>query len=119
MRSGLRASMRKPMPASTRSAFRKYSTETPTPKSSNTPLYLLGAALAAGGAAYYLYASDSDVARQAGSAAKSGKQIAKAAGHFAPSQADYQKVRPRVIYHVNSNITIHITLGLQQNCGDH
>lgn len=100
----LRASLRKarvPVPtaaARTRltfraNAFRKYSTETspPAPKS-NTVLYAGIGAAALGGVAWYIYASDSDSARVASTAVKSGAQAAKVAVNFVPTKDDYVKV---------------------------
>ena len=71
-----------------RSSFRKYSTEAPPPKSSNTALYAtIGLALL-GGIGYYAYtASDT-----AATTVKSGAQSAKSALKFTPTKADYQKV---------------------------
>ena len=74
--------------ASFRSSFRKYSTEAPPPKSSNTALYAtIGLALA-GGLGYYVYSSSDTAA----TTVKSGAQSAKAALKFTPTKADYQKV---------------------------
>jgi len=84
--------------ASFRSSFRKYSTEAPPPKSSNTALYAtIGLALA-GGAGYYVYSS-SDTA---GTSVKSGAQAAKSALKFTPTKADYQKVTVLFPLHDNS-----------------
>jgi cytochrome c peroxidase len=74
--------------SSFRSSFRKYSTEAPPPKSSNTGLYAtIGLALI-GGVGYYVYSS-SDTSL---TAVKSGAQSAKSALKFTPTKADYQKV---------------------------
>jgi cytochrome c peroxidase len=77
----------------TRAPARKFSTPTGTPPpKSNTNLYIglgLGAALAGG--ALYIYSSSSATAKEAGSAAKSAVQVAKAASNFTPSKEDYQK----------------------------
>ena len=73
---------------SLRSSFRKYSTEAPPPKSSNTALYAsIGLALV-GGVGYYVYTSSDTAA----TTAKSGVQATKAALKFTPTKADYQKV---------------------------
>jgi cytochrome c peroxidase len=94
----LRAPLRKaafsvPIPkAQLRTSFRKFSTPPPPPppKNSKTGLYLgIGAAVAAGGFAYYYFGLS---AEEAGTAFKSGVQIAKVATKFVPTQADYQKV---------------------------
>lgn len=81
-------------------AFRKYSTEVPpsVPKKGGNAALIGGAvgAVLLGAGAYYVFASDSDTARQAGTALKSGAQAAKAAAHFVPSKADYEKVYERV-----------------------
>ena len=71
-----------------RSSFRKYSTEAPPPKSSNTALYTtIGLALL-GGVGYYAYSSSDTAA----TSVKSGAQAAKSALKFTPTKADYQKV---------------------------
>jgi cytochrome c peroxidase len=71
-----------------RSSFRKYSTEAPPPKSSNTALYAtIGLALV-GGIGYYAYNSSDTAA----TTVKSGAQAAKSALKFTPTKADYQKV---------------------------
>ena len=71
-----------------RSSFRKYSTEAPPPKSSNTALYAtIGLALL-GGVGYYAYSSSDTAA----TAVKSGAQAAKSHLKFTPTKADYQKV---------------------------
>ncbi len=71
-----------------RSSFRKYSTEAPPPKSSNTGLYAtIGLALL-GGVGYYVYTSSDTAA----TTVKSGAQSAKSALKFTPTKADYQKV---------------------------
>ncbi|KAK2464341.1 hypothetical protein APHAL10511_003798 [Amanita phalloides] len=82
--------------AAFRSSYRRFTTGTPPPKtSSNTGLYAgLGiAALAAG--AYYFYAISPSGA-DAGTAAKSAIQAAKAAAKFSPTKEDYQKVYNRI-----------------------
>ena len=59
---------------------------------SNTALFAgLGLAVV-GGVAFYVYTSQSDTAREAGSALRSGAQAAKSVAHFVPTKADYQKV---------------------------
>ncbi len=75
---------------------RRFSTEPPPvePKKSNTAL-CAGLGLAAvGGVAVYVYTSQSDTAREAATALKSGAQVAKVAANFAPTKEDYQKVIP-------------------------
>lgn len=100
----IRASLRRSIPntvrnvqrGAPRASFRRlYSTEpTPTPKggSSNTAIFVGLGAILAGGAAYYVFTSDDDAAKVAGTALKSGAQAAKVAANFVPSKADYQKV---------------------------
>ncbi|KAH9058790.1 heme peroxidase [Lactarius vividus] len=78
--------------ASFRSSFRKYSTEAPPPKSSNTALYAtIGLALV-GGLGYYTFSSSDTAA----TTAKSGVQATKAALKFTPTKADYQKVYDKI-----------------------
>ncbi|KAI0268818.1 cytochrome c peroxidase [Gloeopeniophorella convolvens] len=78
--------------ASFRSSFRKYTTEAPAPKSSNTALYAsIGLALV-GGVGYYAYTSSDTPA----TIAKSGAQATKAALNFTPTKADYQKVYNKI-----------------------
>ncbi|KAI0779402.1 cytochrome c peroxidase [Fomes fomentarius] len=79
-------------------AFRRYSTEpsSPAPKSSNTALFGAIGVAAVGGVAFWLYTSNSDSAREAGTALKSGAQAAKVAANFTPTKEDYQKVYNRV-----------------------
>lgn len=76
-------------------AFRRYSTEpsSPAPKGSNTALFGAIGIAAVGGVAFWVYTSNSDSAREAGTALKSGAQAAKAAANFTPTKEDYQKVR--------------------------
>src|SRR6266404_3483450 len=74
--------------ASFRSSFRKYSTEAPPPKSSNTALYASIGLVLVGGLGYYAYSSSDTVA----TTTKSGVQATKAALKFTPTKADYQKV---------------------------
>jgi cytochrome c peroxidase len=81
-------------------AFRKFATESappPAPKSSNTLLYAGIGAAAFGGVTWYIFASDSDTAKTAGTAAKSGAQAVKAATHFTPTKEDYIKVNTFVL----------------------
>jgi cytochrome c peroxidase len=84
--------------ARARPAYRKYST-TPTPppaaKSSNALIYGGLGALALAGAGFYIYSSQSDTAREAGSAARSAAQSAKSLANFVPTKEDYQKVGKR------------------------
>jgi hypothetical protein len=73
-----------------RPAFRKFSTNPPPPPpeaKSNTGLYVSLALLAAGGATYYVYSSDSGA-----NIFKSGAQSTKALVKFTPTKDDYQKV---------------------------
>jgi hypothetical protein len=71
-----------------RPSFRRYSTEAPPPKSSNTALYTtIGLALL-GGVGYYAYSSSDTAA----TSVKSGAHAAKSALKFTPTKADYQKV---------------------------
>ncbi|KAI0339924.1 cytochrome c peroxidase [Trametopsis cervina] len=104
--SALRASARKafvPAPAAARTrlafrtnAIRRYSTETPAPKS-NTALFAgIGAVAAVAGVSWYIFASDSDAAKTAGTAVKSGVQSAKVAANFTPSKEDYLKVYKKI-----------------------
>ena len=82
---GVRATPR--VNAGFRASFRHNSTAAPTPKKSNTGLYLGIAALAvAGGGFYYLNA-----ANEAGAAG------AQAKANFVPTRDDYQKVCVRVV----------------------
>ena len=74
--------------ASFRSSFRKYSTEAPPPKSSNTALYATVGLALLGGVGYYAYSSSDTAA----TTVKSGAQSAKSALKFTPTKADYQKV---------------------------
>lgn len=71
-----------------RSSFRKYSTEAPPPKSSNTALYATVGLALLGGVGYYAYSSSDTAA----TSVKSGAQAAKSALKFTPTKADYQKV---------------------------
>ena len=92
-----------------RSSFRKYSTEAPPPKSSNTALYAtIGLALL-GGVGYYAYSSSDTAA----TSVKSGAQATKSALKFTLTKADYQKVKP--LCHVNSQANLPRT-GVQQDC---
>ncbi len=105
----LRASTRRvlapaPVAARTRvavrsNAFRRFATESAPPppeapkSSSNTFLYAgIGAAVVVGGVSWYIFSSDSDAAKTAGTAIKSGTQAAKVAVNFVPSKEDYLKV---------------------------
>ncbi|KAI0744161.1 cytochrome c peroxidase [Daedaleopsis nitida] len=91
--------VRAPRVAVRNPAFRKYSTEGPSgpaPKSTNTLLIGAAGAAALGGVAFWLFTSNSDSAREAGTALKSGAQAAKAAANFVPSKEDYQKVYNRI-----------------------
>jgi len=60
--------------------------------SSSTAIWLgLGAAAAAGGAYYYFQLTESG--KEAGTALKSGAQVAKVKANFVPTKEDYIKVR--------------------------
>ncbi|CAK5265493.1 unnamed protein product, partial [Mycena citricolor] len=87
------AAARSAAPRASRIAFRKYSTETPTPPkaSSNTGLIAGVAAAVLLGGGFYLYSS-----ADAETAAKSKIQAAKAAVKFTPTQEDYQKVYNKI-----------------------
>jgi cytochrome c peroxidase len=74
--------------ASFRSSYRKFSTEAPPPKSSNTGLYATIGLAVVGGIGYYVYSSSDSAA----TTVKSGAQTAKSALKFTPTKADYQKV---------------------------
>ncbi|KAI0721159.1 heme peroxidase [Fomitopsis betulina] len=79
--------------------LRRYTTEVPKPEApkSNTVLYAgIGAAAAAGGIAFYIYTSNSDTAKAAGTLAKSGVQAVKVAANFVPAKEDYEKVYKRI-----------------------
>ncbi|EIN11520.1 heme peroxidase, partial [Punctularia strigosozonata HHB-11173 SS5] len=82
--------------ASARAAVRRYTTENAGKKSSNVAIYAGIAAVAAAGAGYWVLTSDSDAAKEAGTLAKSGAQVAKAAANYTPSKEDYQKVYNRI-----------------------
>ena len=84
---------RLPRTAARNPVFRKYSTEPPK-KSSNAALFGALGAATVGGIAFWVYASNSDSAKEAGSAVRSGVQSAKAATNFTPTKEDYQKVCP-------------------------
>jgi cytochrome c peroxidase len=89
---------------------------TPTPpppaQKSNTTLYAsLG--LAALGVAFYAYNSQSASAKEAGSALKSGAQIAKTKAGVAPTKEDYQKVwQPTVWPCTEAHVAFHHGTGL-------
>ena len=72
-------------------AFREYSTEPPKKSSNGALIASLGVA-ALGGAAFWVYSSSSDSAKEAGTLFKSGAQAAKVAANFVPTKEDYQKV---------------------------
>jgi len=93
-----------------RSSFRRYSTETPPLKSSNTALYAsIGLAVLSVG--YYVYSSSDTAA----TSVKSGAQAAKSALKFTPTKADYQKVDNQPLSHDNSQAKLPRT-GVQQDC---
>lgn len=97
--------------ASLRSSFRKYSTEAPPPKSSNTALYATLALALAGGLGYYAYTSTDTAATNV----KSGVQATKAALKFTPTKADYQKVTretPTYIGSWNADLALRCTIKL-------
>lgn len=81
--------------AQLRTSIRRYSTSpNPPPASkSNFGLYAALGVAAIGGVGFYLYSSNSDTAREAVSALKSGVQVGKAKTGFTPTIDDYQKVR--------------------------
>lgn len=91
-----RAVFSTPFPkAQLRTSLRRYSTPPsppPGPKSKFGLYATLGVA-AIGGVGFYLYSSNSDTAKEAVSALKSGVQVGKAKAHFTPTKEDYQKVR--------------------------
>ena len=110
----LRASLRRaaaPAPAAlrrsaVRSSVRRYSTEPPPPPpppnpapKSNTALYAGLGAAAFGGVAFWVYTSQSDAAKTAGTAVKSGVQGAKAGANLTPTKEDYIKVRSLDVVH--------------------
>ncbi|KAF8070078.1 heme peroxidase [Lyophyllum atratum] len=78
-----------------RSAFRRYSTETPQPatKSNKNLILGLGAVAGIGGLAFYFY---TDARSDTETAIKSAVQSAKAKTHFTPTKEDYQKVYNRI-----------------------
>ena len=82
---------RLPRTAARNPAFRKYSTEPPKKSSNGALIAGLGVA-ALGGAAFWVYSSSSDSAKEAGTLFKSGAQAAKVAANFVPTKEDYQKV---------------------------
>ncbi|TBU40080.1 heme peroxidase [Dichomitus squalens] len=87
---------RAPRVAVRNAAIRRYATEsTPGPKSNAALLGALGAAALAGGA-LWVYTSNSDTTKEAGTAVKSGAQAAKVAANYVPTKEDYQKVYNRV-----------------------
>jgi len=87
--------------AQLRTSFRRYSTSPnspsppPAPKS-NVGLYATLGVAAIGGIGFYLYSSNSDTARGAVSALKSGVQVGKVKTNFVPSKEDYQKVYNKI-----------------------
>ncbi len=103
--SALRASVRKavfPAPTVARArvqrvpAFRRFnstqSTPPPSPNKSYTGIYAGFGAVAVAGVAFYVYSSQSDAAKAAGTALKSGAQAVKVAANFVPTKEDYIKV---------------------------
>ncbi|EPQ57021.1 heme peroxidase [Gloeophyllum trabeum ATCC 11539] len=78
--------------------FRKYASGPSGSSESKTGFWAaIGAGVTiAGGLAYYMTTSNSDTARQAQTAAKSGAQAVKAATNFTPSKDDFQKVYNRI-----------------------
>ncbi|KAH9484886.1 heme peroxidase [Psilocybe cubensis] len=74
---------------------RNFSTPPPAAEAkSNTALYAGLGAAAAGGIAYYFYATNSG--KEAGTAVKSGVQAAKVSANFVPTKEDYIKVYNRI-----------------------
>ncbi|PSR73215.1 hypothetical protein PHLCEN_2v10936 [Hermanssonia centrifuga] len=107
--SALRASVRKavfPAPTVARArvqrvpAFRRFnstqSTPPPSPNKSYTGIYAGFGAVAVAGVAFYVYSSQSDSAKAAGTALKSGAQAAKVAANFVPTKEDYIKVYNKI-----------------------
>jgi cytochrome c peroxidase len=94
-----RAVFSTPFPkAQLRTSLRRYSTPPsppPGPKSKFGLYATLGVA-AIGGVGFYLYSSNSDTAKEAVSALKSGVQVGKAKAHFTPTKEDYQKVYNKI-----------------------
>ncbi|TFK53622.1 heme peroxidase [Heliocybe sulcata] len=80
-----------------RTQFRKYATG-PAPADSKAGFWgaIAGGVAIAGGIAYYVMNSNSDLAREAATTVKHGAQAAKAATHFTPSKDDYQKVYNKI-----------------------
>jgi len=78
-----------------RPTWRFNSTAAPPPKSNNTLLITVAVAVAAAGG-YWVYSSDSGVARTAKTAVKEGAQVGKAFTNFTPSKDDYQKVYNKI-----------------------
>ncbi|TCD68259.1 heme peroxidase [Steccherinum ochraceum] len=102
-RSALNTSARAARPVFRQGAVRRLTTETPTPKKSNNNLLYggIGAAVI-GGVAFYVYTSNSDTAKEAGTAVRSGAQVAKVAANFVPTKEDYQKVYNRIAEVIDS-----------------
>lgn len=99
-------------------AFRKYSTEAPKSSSNTTLFVAAGVVVGAGvGAAWYVYTSSSDTAKEAGTALKSGAQAAKALTNFVPTKEDYQKVSDDLL-HDGIMLTVYsaAVVGLRQDC---
>ena len=123
--SAFKASLRKapvnaarPARAFRTTGLRRYTTEVPkpeAPKKSNTALYAGIGAAAVGGIAFYIYTSNSDAAKEAGTLAKSGAQAVKVAANFVPTKEDYEKVCDLKIHRQSSPFT-QLYTGLQQNC---
>ncbi|KAI0081932.1 heme peroxidase [Panus rudis PR-1116 ss-1] len=85
-------------------AWRRFnSSEAPQqPKKSNTALFAGLGAAAVGGVAFWIYSSNSDAARTAGTAVKSGVQSAKVAANYTPTKEDYIKVYNKIAEVIDS-----------------
>lgn len=79
-----------------RSTTVRFNSTAPAGKSSNCALYASIALIAAGGAGYWVYSSNSDSARGIKTTAKEGAQAGKALAGYTPTKEDYQKVYNKV-----------------------
>ena len=103
--------------ARARTTFRKYSTApTPPPAKSNNAWLFAGLGVALAGAGFYVYSSQSDSARAAGTAVKSTAQAAKSKANFVPTKEDYQKVCENFGLFLGLSRLPNISKGLQQDC---
>ncbi|KDQ55746.1 hypothetical protein JAAARDRAFT_37172 [Jaapia argillacea MUCL 33604] len=83
-----------------RNQFRRFATgpASSEPVKSGGKSWLIGGGLLAfGGVGYYLYSTNPDLFKEAGTAAKSSVQAAKVATKFTPAQEDYQKVYNKIV----------------------